>query len=177
MNKQKTKSNLLSVGKNIEKSKVNVGSNNVINETNIQIDAINHYHDDEDETNYSSQDEISREIRETVLISILTGFFLTLAWAYARKFTDLIPYPSGILIAVLLSIFRINKLGLWHSFVVGSTIGGVFTVTAIIERQYTAMDFIVSEAFILALLFHGLLGVLFGAIIGIVISLIRPLGV
>lgn len=47
MNKQKSKSNLLSVGKNIEKSKVNVGSNNVINETNIQIDAINHYHDEE----------------------------------------------------------------------------------------------------------------------------------
>jgi hypothetical protein len=182
------KNNSLSVGGGVENSPVVVGNNNVVHHTNLQADKLNENLGQLNDTLYdvyerntvrrhSVMDNFSREILETVLISIATGASLVAIWPYTDGFILYVPYPVALILAMVFPVIRITHLGFRHSFIVGSLIGMVFTGWIYFAEQYTAIEYVAAHAPVVAALGHGLLGILIGAVVGIVVTLTRPLDI
>lgn len=180
--RKKEVNNSILIDKNVEKSNIVLGDGTVNQETHLTVNNVEYYEKEDADHYYQevfdqAKNDFSREIRETILISILTGVCLTLSWSKNRDFAELIPYASAVLIAIIFSIFRVTKLGLRHSFIVGSYIGIVMTGWAYLLKQYTAMDYLASEVLIIAVLGNSLVGIFVGIVIGFFVSIFRPLDI
>jgi hypothetical protein len=180
--------NSLSVGGDVENSPVVIGNNNVVHHTNLQADELNEnleqlndtlydVYERNTATHHSMMDDFSREILETVLISIATGVSLVAIWPYTRGFILYVPYPVALILAMVFPVIRITHLGFRHSLIIGTWIGALFTGLLFLAERYTTIEYVVAHAPVVAALGHGLLGILIGATVGIIVTLTRPLGI
>lgn len=125
----------------------------------------------------SSRDDFSKEILGTVLISIATGVSIVAIWPYTGGFILYAPYPVALILAIVFSVIHITQLGFRHSFIVGTWIGVVFTGWIYFAEHYTAIEYLVAHVPVIAALGNGMLGVLFGAVIGFIVTTTRPLDI
>lgn len=125
----------------------------------------------------SVRNDFSREILETVIISIATGIGLIGIWPYTSGLISYVPIPIALISAMVFSVIRITHLGFRHSFIVSFWIGAIFTGWIYFAEQYTAIEYVVAHAPVVAALGNGMLGVLFGAVIGFIVTTTRPLDI